>query len=71
MVVDTGNWLPGRKVLMSLNWVEKFDWDDHSVQVDLSKETVQNSPLYDEATPLSREYENSLYSHYGRKKYWE
>ncbi len=71
MVVDTGNWLPGRKVLVSLNWVEKFDWEDQAIQVDLSKETIQNSPLYDETMPINREYEESLYTYYGRKKYWE
>lgn len=28
LVVDTHNWLPGRKVLVSPNWIKNIDWNE-------------------------------------------
>ena len=71
LVVDTRNWLPGRKVLLALDWVENVDWDDARVTVRLTKEQVKNSPEYDPSTPVNREYEEVLHDYYGRPRYWE
>ena len=71
MVVDTRNWLPGRKVLVSPVWVESVDWTEYKVTVDLTTEAVKNSPEYDPLAPVNREYEARLYDFYGRPKYWE
>lgn len=70
VVVDTRNWLPGRKVLLSPAWVRAISWDERKVQVDLSREQVRNGPEYDPAQPVNREYESRLYDYYGRPKYW-
>ena len=70
MVVDTKNWLPGRKVLISPQWIERVSWNEKKVHVDLSREAVENSPQYDEAAPVNREYEVRLYDYYGRPTYW-
>lgn len=70
MVVDTGSWLPGRKVLVSPQWVQQVEWSQRRVDVDLSRETIKKSPEYvPEMTP-SREYEEKLYKHYGKERYW-
>jgi hypothetical protein len=69
LVVDTGSLLPGRKVLISPGWVEQVDWEASTLHVDLSRETVRNSPEYDPEQPLDRETETRLYDHYGRKRY--
>jgi hypothetical protein len=69
-VVKTGNWLAGRQVLISPEWIELVDWADSRVIVDLSKEEIENSPPYDPATPVNRDYEMKLYDYYGRPKYW-
>jgi uncharacterized protein YrrD len=71
MVVDTGSWLPGRKVLVSPTWVEEIDWNGSRVRVDLDQDTIRNSPEYDPSELPDREYENQLYEHYERDKYWE
>ena len=68
MIVDTGGWLPGRKVLVSPNWVQEIDWPASQVQVDLSQETIRNSPEYDPSVPLDQEYETRLNRHYGKKR---
>jgi sporulation protein YlmC with PRC-barrel domain len=71
MVVDTGSWLPGRKVLISPSWVTDIDWSESRVRLDLEQNTIQNSPEYDPSEPLDRQYEERLYEYYERDKYWE
>jgi hypothetical protein len=70
LVVDTKNWLPGRKVLISPNWIEKISWSDSEVYVDLLREQIESSPRFNPSTPINQEYEIRLYDYYGRPKYW-
>lgn len=70
MVVDTRNWLPGKKVVVSPAWVKEVRWADLLVTVDLSREMIKDSPEFDPAAPVNREYETRLYDFYGRPKYW-
>jgi len=70
LVVDTRNWLPGRSVLISPQWIEKISWSDSKVWIDLLKDQIKNSPRYDPAAPINQEYETRLYDFYGRPKYW-
>jgi hypothetical protein len=68
--VDTRNWWPGKKVLVSPQWVDNVSWPDSKVYVDLSRETIKNGPEYIESMPVTREYEKRLYEHYGRSAYY-
>ncbi len=70
VVVDTRDWLPGRKVLISPGWVEKVDWAETAVGVALTREQVESSPEYDPDKPPSRDYEERLHEHYGHRGYW-
>jgi hypothetical protein len=70
IVVDTRNWLPGRKVLVSPQWAETIDWAQEKLGVDLSTDSIKNSPEYDPLAPINREYESKLYDYYGRPVYW-
>jgi hypothetical protein len=69
MVVDTQNWWPGKKVLVPPQWNDRVSWDDSRVYLDLSRETIKNGPEYHPET-LDRKYEETLYDHYKRPKYW-
>jgi len=71
IVVDTRNWLPGRKVLVAPPWINSVDWAENRVNIDLTTEAVKNSPEYDPSAPVNHEYEVRLYDFYGRPKYWE
>ncbi len=71
VVVNTHNWLPGRKVLVFPAWISRVSWDKSKVFVDLSRESVKNSPAFDPSKPVSRGYEERLFDHYGKPKYWE
>jgi hypothetical protein len=68
--VATRNWWPGKKVLVSPAWIERVSWEESKVYVALTREAIQNGPAYDESLPITREYENRLYFHYGRPPYW-
>lgn len=71
LVVDTRNWLPGRKVLVSPVWIFDINWSEHDVFTDLPRETIKHSPEYDPTTPVNRDYEEKLYDYYGRPAYWK
>lgn len=68
--VATRNWWPGKKVLVSPAWVERVSWGDSKVYTALTREAIQNAPEYAESAPITREYENRLYFHYGKPPYW-
>lgn len=71
LVVDTGNWLPGRKVLLAPDWrVEGFSWADRSLTVDLTRTQIKESPEFDPSKPINRDYEARLHDFYGRPVYW-
>lgn len=70
MVVDTRDWLPGKKVIMPPQWVKEINWEQAESIVDVTKETVKNSPAFDPSEPVSREYETRLYDYYGWPAYW-
>jgi hypothetical protein len=60
MVVDTRNWLPGKRVLVAPEWIEDIDWSESKVAVDLSRDKIKDSPEYDASAPVNREYEVRL-----------
>lgn len=71
VVVDTRNWLPGRKVIISPGWIDHISWPEKKVYVEMNRELVKNSPRYDPSYPINREYEERLYDYYGRPRYWK
>ena len=70
LIVNTGNWLPGKKVLISPDWIKAVNWPDQTVDLDMTQEGVKNSPEFDPSLPINREYEARLYDYYGRPHYW-
>ncbi|MDA3800333.1 MAG: DUF1566 domain-containing protein [Kiritimatiellae bacterium] len=71
IVVNTHNWLSGKKVLISPTWIDSIDWAEKKVKVDLPREKIKDSPEYDPSDLVNREYDVRLYDFYGRPKYWE
>ncbi|QBR04089.1 PRC-barrel domain-containing protein [Paraburkholderia pallida] len=69
--VDTRNWWPGgRPVLIATRWIELVDWFAATVSTSLTRDTIQRSPAYDDATPVHRSYEVALHEFYNREGYW-
>ncbi len=71
LIVSTRNWWPGKKILISPQWIDRVSWTESKVFVGLTRETIQKSPEYNEAALLNREYESGLYHHYNRPGYWD
>jgi sporulation protein YlmC with PRC-barrel domain len=70
LIVGTRNWWPGKKVLVSPQWIERVSWSESKVFVNLSREAIKQSPEYTAESLLTRDYEAGLHRHYNRKGYW-
>lgn len=68
--VATKNWWPGKKVLLAPGWVERVSWEQSKVFVGLTRKAIKDCEEYVDGTPITREYENRVYFHYGRPPYW-
>jgi uncharacterized protein YrrD len=69
-VVDTGKWLPGRKVLISPHAIQPPDSREEWLPVALTRAQIENSPDIDTDRPVERQAEASLYDYYGWTPYW-
>lgn len=70
MVVDTRDWLSGKKALVSPSSIHTVMWPERDVHIGLSRATVKDSPEFDPSDPVNAEYELRLYDFYGRPKDW-
>jgi len=70
LVADTGNWLPGRKVLISPASVGEPHRDLRFLPVSLGKKQIELSPSVDDEIPVTRQHEVELASYYGWPTYW-
>lgn len=70
MVVRTGNWLSGRRVLISPAALKAPDWDARTFPVALTLEQVRNSPPIDTEKTVTRRHEAELHEHYAWPLYW-
>lgn len=70
IIVDTKNWWPGKKVLLSPQWVDSVSWEDQKVFINLPRSAVEHSPEFTDDVLITRTYESALHGHYNRKGYW-
>ena len=70
LVVETGNWLNGRKVLLSPQALLTPDWKNEVFPINLTKEKIKNSPNIDTEQPVSRQQEIEMYEYYPWSSYW-
>ena len=70
LVVDTGHWLPGRKVLLPLSALGQPDRALRHFPVNLTMQQVKDSPDSNTDQPASRQIESDLYGYYGWDPYW-
>lgn len=57
LVVDTGGWLTGRKILIPPVALGALDWDRHLLNVNLTRDQVEQSPAAEMDKPVSRQWE--------------
>lgn len=70
LVVDTGAWLPGRKVLVHASAMASPDPEREQLPVQLTKAQVESGPDILEHQPVSRKMEAHLYDYYGWDPNW-
>jgi len=70
LIVNTGNWWPGKQVVISPHWIDHISWVESKIFLKLSRATIQASPEYDSETLLSRDYEVKLHGYFNREGYW-
>ena len=69
LLVDTGHWFSGKRVLISPMSV-RDGWGRSGVQLSLTKDQVWNSPEFNEGEPLSGAGEANVLAYYGYPDYW-
>ena len=71
VVADTGNWLPGRQVLLSPHAFGGIYPAGKAMLVRLTRKQIEDSPAIDTHKPVSRQYEEEYHRYYGWPYYWE
>jgi len=69
-IVDTRNWWPGKRVLLRPQWIKRVSTQSKELYVDMSRETIKESPQWDPNQPVNRKYELRLHKYYGSPPYW-
>lgn len=68
LVVDTGPWIFGKKVMLPAGVIRSVDLDDQVIHVDRTKEEIKGSPEFDESTYRSENYRSDLGDYYSSKQ---
>ena len=55
---------------LAAGWLRGVNWEDGTVVVALTRDTIRHAPEYDDTRPIDREYESALYAYYDRPRYW-
>lgn len=71
LVADTGTWLTDNLVLLSPHSFGKWDRDLKSLQINLTRKQIEESPSITSHLPVSRRYEEDYYRYYGWSGYWQ
>jgi hypothetical protein len=65
IVVDTGPWIFGKKVMLPAGVISRVDHDDEQVFVNRTKDQIKSAPEYDDSMRADAGYRDSLGGHYG------
>jgi hypothetical protein len=66
IIVDTGPWIFGRKVLIPAGLVQDIDPDSQTIFVNRTKDEIKNAPEFDEQLYRDQKYRDELGSYYTR-----
>lgn len=70
LIVDTGKWLSGRKVLISPMAFGRLNWEANTFDINLTRDQIENSPGVETNEPVSRQWERDYYDYYAWPYYW-
>jgi hypothetical protein len=66
IVVDTGPWILGKKVMLPASVIDRVDHAAEKVWVSRTKDEIKNAPEFDEARYRDDEYRSELGRYYTR-----
>jgi hypothetical protein len=66
VVVDTGPWIFGKKVMLPAGVIRDIDLDTETVFVNRNKDQIKNAPEFDDKRLRDPDYRNKLGGYYGR-----
>jgi hypothetical protein len=69
LVVDTGPWIFGKKVMLPAGVIRQVDLDDEVIYVARTKDEIKNSPEFDESNYRDEKYRGDLGSYYASKEF--
>jgi hypothetical protein len=65
LVVDTGPWIFGKKVMLPAGVINRVDRDEETVFVSRTKDQIKNAPEFDEDAYSGESYRGKIGSYYG------
>ena len=70
LICNTGDWLSGRRILISPISILDVDESNHVIHVNLAPDLIENSPDISLKRPVSRRIEAEYSKHYSLPIYW-
>jgi hypothetical protein len=64
IIVDTGPWILGKKVMLPAGTIERIDFDEQKIYVDRTKDEIKEAPEYDASGYADQEYRLRLGEYY-------
>lgn len=65
LVVDTGPWIFGQKVVLPAGVISSVDYENESVFVNRTKDQIKDAPPFEETTYRESRYHDELGTYYG------
>jgi hypothetical protein len=66
LVVDTGPWIFGKKVMLPVGVIKTVDHLNEKVFVNRTKDEIKNAPEFDDSMRLDEKYRTELGTYYGQ-----
>jgi sporulation protein YlmC with PRC-barrel domain len=70
LIVETGPWILGRKVLIMPDVLGKPNWAEKNFPVNLTRSQIKDSPDIKTALPISRQQQIALHEYFRWPTYW-
>jgi len=68
VVVDTGPWIFGKKVMLPAGVIRDIDLDTETAFVDLTKDEIKSAPEFDADRYRDESYRSELGGYYGTRR---
>jgi hypothetical protein len=65
IVVDTGPWIFGKKVMLPAGVIDRVETEEEKVYVNRTKDEIKNAPEFDESRYQESDYRSEVGTYYG------